>query len=1170
MTSFIEECYLSRLKFRPDGEAHAIKWGADKSCYTSCTSTTVFDFQHFSMHDESHSISILKYIELLLGRDRIQEHMGVGDLWLLLQCAYFHDIGMTLTRDEMEELWTASKDFKQHIRSRLQDGSFGGNKEMFQAASLYQTVDDLLNDRKAIDLLDETVAIPQDNWPVELCTKLRLLVTDYIRRHHAERSQEFFEKILQKDKLFFDGVVDRRLYRLVADLSSQHTKSFDTLLKFPYEEIAFGDEYVHPRFIAALLRIGDVLDMDNNRFNVRVLEHHGMLPELSRLHLKKHHALTHFNISPQAIYAEAFSNELGVCQEARTWFNWVEEEERNLVYNWNRIAPPDMLQCHLRKCDMTVWLKNDKFTSKNIYHFNFDSRKMHKLLIGDSIYDCRLDCLREYLQNAIDASKVQLWKNLQMENAEFLLRSSSKKWSMDELLPCDFKEEAFMQLPIEVSISLKSGGESFENDLIHITIRDYGIGMDEECIRGITTIGQGWRSREAYTDVFESAPHWMKPTGGFGIGIQSAFMVTSQVNYTTRSVSEPTGHHIELVSPSQGGRVSRLADNSILHGTEVSFDIDAFKFLDPVSLRLPEELNQRVRTEIQRSGYSYFTTRMIFETAAAVCEQYILSQIPNSIFPIYFRKGDQSRQLISAPMFYQPTVTDLKMHPFQLAEGKLYKYSSHIIVNGDLENGATGSRIILWSRDNMDCAMFTFWDDNFQRESKSTVAFKNVIVPKACNRFPLSNVDYHFDVMGERANQSLQVSRASFTREFENVFQWRCRQYLRVSLDILIPKYIEKKKEEAAAYPPDEEMSAPLLPTLSVKSDFARMLFCRLALSASSSEKEFGLKDQLLEVKDWGLGVLDWIWTIREGISDAAGTRFQRVKHSDSNAVCEFIQWMDRAKQEDGGTFILFVFSQSKPDDFDEKELLWKLDPSKLPEIPLTDAELAGLCQQLELERHDAEQNDIIDGLKQSILNELCRDGESQRFLFPNGWQRCFSSLCLDTYETSAVVIGKIVWDNDPPLPPEYLTAFLYTPKEQERTMASESDSTPTPNDNWTYVQFVPDDEALKEEYPELMVTALPCEVPFGSEYQWVHLLLGDVVINKLEKEFNKGRALKRLSEKDIRTALREIPEFVRLTKWTYQHQAKAEGEAYLKYRTIENAYIRWVTEKLKERLRGA
>lgn len=1175
MTSFIEQCYLSRVSLRPDGEAHTIKWGSDKSCYTSRTSTTVFDFQHFSMHDESHSISILKYIELLLGRQRIEEHMGMGDLWLLLQCAYFHDIGMTLTRKEMEELWTSDKNFKQYIRGRLQEGSFGGNIELFQAASLYQVIDDLLNDRKSVDLLDEKAAIPQENWPVELCTKLRLLVTDYIRRHHAERSKRFFDRILQEDKLFFDGVVDRRLYTLVAELSSQHTKSFDTLLQLPYEEIAFGDEHIHPRFIAALLRIGDVLDMDNNRFNVRVLEHHGMLPELSRLHLKKHHALTHFNITPQQIYAVAVSNEFAVCQETRTWFNWVEEEERALVYSWNQIAPPDMLQCHLRECNMTVWLKgtkddqkDDLFTAKNTYHFNFDSRKMHKLLIGDSIYDCRLDCLREYLQNAIDASKVQLWQNLQQENVEFLLRSSSKKWRMNELLPCDFKEEAFMQLPIEVSISLKSS-KDLENDQIRITIRDYGIGMDEECIKGITTIGQGWRAREAYVDVFECAPQWMKPTGGFGIGIQSAFMATGQVNYTTRSAREPTGHYIELVSPSHGGGVSRRTDNTFLHGTEVAFDIDIFKFLDPTSLRLPEDLNRRARADAMRFGYPYFTSKMIFETAAAICERYILSQIPNSIFPIYFRREDTPRQLISSPMFYQAATDPLKMNPFKPAEGELYKYCYHTMVGKNLEANATGSRIILWSRENMDCVSFTFWDDDFQRESSSTVAFKNVTVPKACDSFPLPNVDYHFDVMGQQASHCLQVSRASFTREFEEVFQRRCRQYLKVALDILIPEYLEQKMMET---PSGETASAPFPSMLLITSDFVRMLFCRLALFAASAEKALELRERLWEIRWWGMRMLDNIYiTYKEDNGPQAKPSFRHRTCKESTAVREFIRWIERTKRTESEAAVLFAFTPSKMSYFSEDEPFSDPEAPEAPEVsdpPLSDTELISLCQQLEEERTGEAQNKTICALKQRILNELCQEGEGRRFIFPSGWQRCLPSLYLDSRKTTVVVICKTVWD-DPLTPPQYLTAFIYTQNGQKDAEAGENDAEAVSAGSSSHVQIIVDSEELKQNYPELMVTTVPCGAPFDNEHQWTHLLLGEAIIGELEKKFNKGPALKQLSEKDVLSALRDIPEFVRLTRWTYQHQAKGEGESYRKYQTIESAHVRWVSENLKQKLRG-
>lgn len=1168
MTTFIEQCYMERVRMRSDGEEHIIKWGSDKRCYTSRTSTTVFDFQHFSMHDESHSVSILKYIELLLGRQRIQDHMTMGDLWLLLQCAYFHDIGMTLTRKELEELWILDAEFKTHIRERIQEGGYGGNSEMFQAASFYQMVDDLLNGRKSLDLLDETITVPQEDWPVEICTKLRLLVTDYIRRHHADRSQRFFEKILAEDKLFFDGIVDRRLYKLVADISSLHTKDFNALLDLPYEEIAFGDEYIHPQFIAALLRIGDVLDMDNNRFNVRVLEHQGILPELSRLHLEKHHALTHFDISPERIYAVAVSNEFQVCRETRIWFNWVEEEEKNLVYNWNRIAPSDMLQCRLVDCDMSVKLGDDLFTSKNTYHFNFDSRKMHKLLIGDSIYDCRLDCLREYLQNAIDASKVQLWKDLQQNNLELMLYPSRIRRTVDELMPFDFKEDVFLKLGIEVTVSLLPARGIRENDQIHISIRDHGIGMDEECIKGITTIGQGWRAREGYNDVFEHAPQWMKPTGGFGIGIQSAFMVTNQVNYTTRSGNETSGHYIELVSPSQGGGVSRAVDHSIPCGTEVTFDIDTSKFLDPMALRLSGNLYQEACSRVRRLGYPNFTNAMIINIAADICESYIRSQIPNSLFPIYFRRNTEKRKLLPSPMFDKLFRKKfLQMRQSVISESDEVNGYYYYVKIGEIdgEPNAIGSQIILWHRENMDCIMFTFRDDDFLLESSSMAAFKNVIVPKACGKFLLPNVSYYFDVMGQPAGKCLQVSRASFSREFEEIFQRRCRQYLRDALDILIPKYCDHDELSIPTI-----MSSYFSDTFVVKSDFVRMLFCRLACFASSSEQELKLKKMLCEINDWGRLELDDIYTIHRSYSDVGEANqtvaFHSQKHEDSNSVRECIRWLEQIKRESGPAYVSFVLANQRLNHYNENK---NPETGKLPEQPLealTSAELAELCQRLDEVRASKKQGEDAIKLKWSILNELCREGKRQWFVYPEGWQRFFGTLDLgQIYECEVVVITNTIEDN-PLTAAKYLTAFVYTKKEQKDAEADENKNIFEMIES--YIQTIADDEKLKQDYPELMVVSVPCEAPFSSRRRWVHLLPGEAIIKKLIDEYGRDPVLKQLTKENIYASLRSIPEFVRLTKWTYRYQVKEDSDSYYSYQNIESAYIRWVTEKLRSRLR--
>lgn len=112
MTCFLEQCFLDRCGDRPDGERIITKWKQDKELYTSKTATTAFDFQHFSLHDETHSISILKYIELFIGKAAVAEKLSVGDLWLLLECAYFHDIGMTLTSAGRRALWRDNDEFR--------------------------------------------------------------------------------------------------------------------------------------------------------------------------------------------------------------------------------------------------------------------------------------------------------------------------------------------------------------------------------------------------------------------------------------------------------------------------------------------------------------------------------------------------------------------------------------------------------------------------------------------------------------------------------------------------------------------------------------------------------------------------------------------------------------------------------------------------------------------------------------------------------------------------------------------------------------------------------------------------------------------------------------------------------------------------------------------------
>ena len=103
--------------------------------------------------------------------------------------------------------------------------------------------------------------------------------------------------------------------------------------------------------------------------------------------------------------------------------------------------------------------------------------------------------------------------------------------------------------------------------------------MEKDCISVISTIGTGWRGRKKYDRIIKEMPRWMRPTGGFGIGIQSAFMVTQSVKVLTQTSEEVSGRKITLNSPKRGSEV--IAEEYVLgrHGTTVEMKVPREIFL---------------------------------------------------------------------------------------------------------------------------------------------------------------------------------------------------------------------------------------------------------------------------------------------------------------------------------------------------------------------------------------------------------------------------------------------------------------------------------------------------------------------------------------------------------------------------------------------------------------
>lgn len=97
-------------------------------------------------------------------------------------------------------------------------------------------------------------------------------------------------------------------------------------MKMDYISKGHNTDYIHPRFVSEMLRMGDLLDADNNRFNQYMRIAFGGIPKNSENHRKKHDSTRHILISPERIEYRADCQDDGSYREARSFLTWLEME----------------------------------------------------------------------------------------------------------------------------------------------------------------------------------------------------------------------------------------------------------------------------------------------------------------------------------------------------------------------------------------------------------------------------------------------------------------------------------------------------------------------------------------------------------------------------------------------------------------------------------------------------------------------------------------------------------------------------------------------------------------------------------------------------------------------------------------------------------------------------
>lgn len=500
------------------------QWTFDEQLISKALNSVSQIFPHYSRHDASHSNQIVTNIERILGEEKIQL-LSATDLWLILESAFYHDIGMVIPMDTIREDWE-DNDFKNHLESIVNNPSH----ELQTMAVEFSST-------------NFTEIFKASQWPLDVFENIRLLLADFYRFKHADRSGKIVKNPWQEIHLSSprNELLPARLFKILSTISSHHGYSFEEVLQLPKKEVGVGNDDAHPRYIACLLRLGDLLDLDDNRFCPVMLKTAGALPTSTHSHIEKHMSIEHFRMDQNRIEVHAVCQSYEGYSATMGWFKYLEQEVNNQMMHWDDIVPSKEMGLLPTIGSLDVQLMGFELLGQNqTPNFQIDKDKMLDLLQGSGVYDKPIQCIRELLQNAVDATLLKLWcdKDILGKYSDIDFEKPSRK--IKNILDEYYK--------IEVNIEEVSCLD--DNVRWKVCIKDHGIGIDKENLSYLQNVGSSSKNFKKKA-LINSMPTWLKPSGAFGIGFQSIFLITDEVKLRSKGMYSGDAISVEMNNPSK-------------------------------------------------------------------------------------------------------------------------------------------------------------------------------------------------------------------------------------------------------------------------------------------------------------------------------------------------------------------------------------------------------------------------------------------------------------------------------------------------------------------------------------------------------------------------------------------------------------------------------------------
>ena len=727
-------------------------WRVIKSNICNILNDVSVYFPHFSLHNESHSKTICLQVERLLGDERISK-LSITDTLLLLLVFYLHDVGMAVRYEEIYNFFKSS-----NFKSKLIDLIGSTDEDISNAARRLQNFEDYnANGEITEELYTSSLEVYND---------VILIIENVFRSQHAKQSAEFIE-----EKMNFMNSIGDRFVKLTSQICKLHQENIEMILELPYKSNGIMDDYVHPRFIASMLCIGDLLDLDTDRFNEQSLKIVSPMPKSSKLHMEKHKSIEHFLVEPNGIEIKSNSNSIKVYRVMRDWTDWIKKTCDFLAINWSQIAPREFDRApYLKKCDLLVnnstnWLQYSdlKFTISN--------KKAFELLQGAGIYKHKFVCIREIIQNSIDATVIRIWQD---ECKKRNLNINSK--------PKDFMDIDIDKYKITADVNLSQDGE------VVVKIRDYGTGISIDDLKCICNVGSSKNVEK--NKIIKEMPDWFKPSGYFGMGIQSIFLLTDKFEIITKTNNDVTKKITFENSKNTGYIIIEDYNERFEQGTELAFIIDnskiEYKDLECSEYYYETLPKSKLILEAISNKYNNLEKRSI-STLEKQVQTYDYIPVEMSVY----NTDSKESEIILKYISILEKIKDMKV--FTITKNSInienYNNTFDCIVKVDM-----------CMLDNKDHIYNT--KNIFYGTRDSILFYKNVFVCRddffrgiIGNRAIIDHIDFSINTLSINAGKLLNLSRNSIRNNFKAEYKNMCLKILKEEICLLIDRLLRSEED---------------------------------------------------------------------------------------------------------------------------------------------------------------------------------------------------------------------------------------------------------------------------------------------------------------------------------------------------------------------------------------